>query len=159
MSFARRVCSGTCVPFPDSRLCGLTRLYAQSHSMPHTARAFETSVVKSSSLEKTAVIPHDRASLSMSAPLSAVSKKIAKSGAIAFSSRANCNPFISDREKSRTASFGKTCFVLYKASATLLAATQVSNPLPCSKSVRRAARKTGSSSTISTAGKLLSVLG
>jgi len=32
------------------------------HSNPHTARAFAMSVVKSSSLEKTAVIPKARAS-------------------------------------------------------------------------------------------------
>jgi Class II Aldolase and Adducin N-terminal domain len=113
---------------------------SQVHSMPHTARAFETSVVKSSSLEKTAVIPHPRASFSISAPQSAMSKKIGNFGDIALSSRANCNPFISGREQSRTASFGNTCFVLRKASAAFSASTQT-NPLPRSKRVRRIARK------------------
>ena len=39
---------------------------APRHSIPHTARALATRVAKSSSLEKTAVIPLDRASFSMS---------------------------------------------------------------------------------------------
>ena len=40
--------------------------WPQHHSNPHTTRAFAMSVVKSSSLEKTAVIPKARASFSMS---------------------------------------------------------------------------------------------
>lgn len=35
------------------------------HSIPHTARALATSVAKSSSLEKTAMIPEDKASFSI----------------------------------------------------------------------------------------------
>src|SRR5882762_2116193 len=40
-------------------------LCPRHHSNPHTARAFAMSVAKSSSLEKTAVIPRARASFSM----------------------------------------------------------------------------------------------
>jgi hypothetical protein len=40
--------------------------WPQHHSNPHTARAFAMSVVKSSRLEKTAVIPKASASFSMS---------------------------------------------------------------------------------------------
>src|SRR3984893_6039071 len=42
-----------------------TPLCPSRHSIPHTARAFAASVAKSSTLEKTAVIPQDRALFSM----------------------------------------------------------------------------------------------
>src|ERR1700735_333872 len=62
------------------------RLCLRGYSRPQTARALSTSVVKSSRLEKTAVTPLARACFSVSASLSAVSKKIGILGAIALSS-------------------------------------------------------------------------
>ena len=43
----------------------LTPFDPRRHSIPHTARAFATSVAKSSSLEKTALMPLDKAAFSM----------------------------------------------------------------------------------------------
>src|ERR1700684_4376327 len=61
-------------------------------------------------------------------------------------------------EKSRTARLGGTCFALAMASAALSTATQASNPLPDSKSVRITARNALSPSTISTTGMFRSDL-
>ena len=43
----------------------LAPLDPRRHTIPHTARAFATSVAKSSSLEKTALMPLDKAAFSM----------------------------------------------------------------------------------------------
>jgi hypothetical protein len=56
----------------------------QPRSNPHATRAFAMIVVKSSSLEETAVIPEARASFSMSTLLSVVSTKIGNAGSRAL---------------------------------------------------------------------------
>jgi hypothetical protein len=48
-----------------ARIQFLTLFDPRRHSIPHAARAFATSVAKSSSLEKTALMPLDKAAFSM----------------------------------------------------------------------------------------------